>query len=160
MDISEWRRKEDALETHRVFTVDLNVRFRDLDAMGHVNNAVFFTYFEEGRKAFFQKHSKNPRSLDFPFILAHVACDYRKPVTLEDAIRLLLWVGEIGKRRFDFLYRIADGRNPETVYASGRSVQVSFDYRNQRSILLPREVIEHLLPFQEAAFQAETNNSI
>jgi len=40
-----------------VFEFQINVRFRDIDGMGHVNNAVFFTYFAEARLAFFQKIS-------------------------------------------------------------------------------------------------------
>ncbi|MBU2497282.1 MAG: thioesterase family protein, partial [Proteobacteria bacterium] len=40
---------------HKELITELAVRFRDIDAMGHVNNAVFFTYFEEGRKAFLEE---------------------------------------------------------------------------------------------------------
>ncbi|MBL7226216.1 MAG: hypothetical protein ISS59_08770, partial [Desulfobacteraceae bacterium] len=40
------------MNRHKKLNIDINVRFRDIDSMGHVNNAVFFTYFEEGRKAF------------------------------------------------------------------------------------------------------------
>ena len=39
-------------EEHEVFSLEIDVRFRDIDAMGHVNNAVFFTYFENGRLEF------------------------------------------------------------------------------------------------------------
>jgi acyl-ACP thioesterase len=40
---------------HKRVVADLTVRFRDIDAMGHVNNAVFFTFFEEGRSAFLRR---------------------------------------------------------------------------------------------------------
>jgi acyl-CoA thioester hydrolase len=136
-----------------LFTLDLSVRFRDLDAMGHVNNAVFFTYFEEGRKAFFQQHFPSNKGLDFPFILAHAACDYQRPVTLRDTVRLLLWVGEIGNKRFDFIYRIVDQEDAGKVYASGKSVQVAFDYRNQRSTVIPEDVRERLAPYQRLSMQ-------
>lgn len=143
------------MNAHQVFTVDLNVRFRDLDAMGHVNNAVFFTYFEEGRKAFFQTHFEKNGASDFLFILAHAACDYRKPITLKDAIRLCMWVGEMSTKRFDFIYRLIDGRDSNTIYASGRSVQVSFDYPNQKSIPLPHEAVKRLVPYQEESFKTD-----
>ena len=48
-----------------LFTTPLTVRFRDLDAMGHVNNAIFFTSLEEGRKPFFLKSCQSPLSLSF-----------------------------------------------------------------------------------------------
>ncbi len=135
----------------RVFTVDLKVRFRDLDAMGHVNNAVFFTYFEEGRKTFFQTHFHGEKGVEFPFILAHAACDYQKPITLDDAVRLLMWVGEIRTKRFDFIYRIVDARQEGGVYASGRSVQVAFDYQDHCSVKIPEHVYRRLLLYQEEA---------
>lgn len=145
-----------------VFILDLHVRFRDLDAMGHVNNAVFFTYFEEGRKAFFQKHFSTKDGLKFPFILAHAECDYQKPITLNDAVRLVMQVGEIGNKRFDFLYRIVDQKDAGTAYASGNSVQVSFDYKEQRSTPIPEDVRRRLTPYQgtsmEAALRAALNS--
>ncbi len=135
--------------SHQEFTADLKVRFRDLDAMGHVNNAVFFTYFEEGRKAFFEKHFQKDGKLDFPFILANASCDYLKPITLSDDIQLVLWVREIGNKRFDFTYRIVDRKDKTVVFASGKSVQVSFDYQKGKSTPIPSHVFERLVPYQE-----------
>jgi len=141
------------MDTHQMFTMDLNVRFRDLDAMGHVNNAVFFTYFEEGRKAFFQKHFEKNWVFDFPFILAHAACDYKKPITLNDDIRLAMWVGDIGNKRFDFIYHIMGRQDTTLVYALGKSTQVSFDYQKQKSIVIPKHIIELLVPYQDVSLQ-------
>jgi acyl-CoA thioesterase FadM len=66
------------------FQTAINVRFNDIDAMGHVNNAVLFTYFEEGRKALFLERLKGVKGGGFNFILAHIQCDYLLPVRLED----------------------------------------------------------------------------
>jgi len=140
--------REKGMGKGNTYKVDLAVRFRDLDAMGHVNNAVFFTSFEEGRKSFFEKHFSENGRMDFPFILAHAACDFKKPITLTDDIQLQMCVGEIGTRRFDFLYRIASRRDTDTIHATGRSVQVSFDYQTHRTIPLPKHVVECLLTYQ------------
>jgi acyl-CoA thioester hydrolase len=59
------------------FQTAINVRFNDIDAMGHVNNAVMFTYFEEGRKALFLERLKGVKGGGWQ-------CDYLLPVRLED----------------------------------------------------------------------------
>jgi acyl-CoA thioester hydrolase len=130
------------------FYIDLPTRFRDLDALGHVNNAVYITYFEEGRKSFFLSYINEKESaFDFPFILAHIQCDYNRPITLKDAIGLQMWVGSIGNKSFAFLYEIIDRKNDSIVYASGKSVQVSFDYKLQKSIPISETLKHKLLPF-------------
>ena len=72
------------------YSVDICVRFRDIDSMGHVNNAVFFTFFEEGRKAFLNKILNISNPDDYNFILAHIDCDFLKPVKINDQITLQL----------------------------------------------------------------------
>lgn len=116
------------------FTVDIDVRFRDLDAMGHVNNAVYFTYFEEGRKYFFHHIVQSKSARDFPFIIAHVACDYIRPVQLSDPLSLLMWVSEMGDKSFALAYRLAHREDPSVVFARGKTVQVSYDYQNSRTM--------------------------
>ena len=87
-----------------VFKIQIHVRFRDIDGMGHVNNAVFFTYFEEGRKAFFQKISTGSDLAIFPFILAHIGCDFLSPIKLDTLLSLEMWVKEIGNKSFGLGY--------------------------------------------------------
>ena len=76
------------------FSINISIRFRDIDSMGHVNNAVFFTFFEEGRNAFFNKILNISDPDDYNFILAHISCDYLKPVKINDLITLQLWIGK------------------------------------------------------------------
>jgi acyl-CoA thioester hydrolase len=125
--------------TQRVFTTNIVVRFRDLDAMGHVNNAVMFTYFEEGRKAFFQSQFSPASETDFPFILAHARCDYLLPVTLGHRPQLKMWIDDIGAKSFTIGYELVEGADPDTAFARGRSVQVCFDYRKKRSVPISEE---------------------
>jgi len=81
------------------FTLTIPIRFRDLDAMGHVNNATFLTYFEEGRKEFFIHVLKSSSPKDFPFILAQVTCQYLRPIELDDKIvQETVWISRIGKK--------------------------------------------------------------
>ena len=86
------------------FSVNICVRFKDIDFMGHANNAVFFTFFEEGRKEFLNKILNISNPDGYNFILAHISCDFLKPVKINDTITLHLWIGKIGGKSFTFIY--------------------------------------------------------
>jgi len=125
------------MNKHKIFTTNIDVRFRDLDAMGHVNNAVYFTYFEEGRKHFSHKvfHISDPS--EFTFILAHIRCDFLTPVKLVDRPMLQMWVNSIGKKSFGFSYKLVDRSNETIVFSTGESIQVCYDYQENTSIVVP-----------------------
>ena len=92
----------------------IQIRWRDLDALGHVNNAVYLTYFELARLAYIRAllgadAPIDPRTLlpaDFQFILAEVTCHYRSPATLGDQLAATIWVSQVGRKSFVFEYRI------------------------------------------------------
>ena len=134
-----------------LFSLDIDIRFRDLDAMGHVNNAVMFTYFEEGRKHFFFRSFKAAALKDFNFILASQSCDYLRPVKLEDNVRLWMWVGDIGKKSFSLSYRLTASDDRETVFARGKSVQVCYDYSSGSSIPVPEKMRAVLEQYRQPA---------
>jgi acyl-CoA thioester hydrolase len=130
-----------------IFETDMEVRFRDLDALGHVNNAVYFTYFEEGRKKFSKTVFQVSGPSDFSFIMAHIRCDYLKPVQMNDRVKLQMWVQNIGTKSFGFGYRLVDHEDETLVYASGESIQVCYDYAKNRSIEVPAEMKQQLSRF-------------
>lgn len=132
------------------FTTPIEVRFRDLDAMGHVNNAVFFTYFEEGRKCFFHHITGTSGDSAFNFILAHICCDYLRPVKLSDRLSLHMRVSDIGRKRFNLEYRLVSVSDESCVYARGESVQVCFDYKENKSAEVTETLKEKLLEYTEA----------
>lgn len=130
-----------------VFKIQIHVRFRDIDGMGHVNNAVFFTYFEEGRKAFFQKIATGSDLGIFPFILARIGCDFLSPIKLDTLLSLEMWVKEIGNKSFGLSYHLVDFKDPSISYAKGESVQVCFDYGTNKSIAVPAELKQKLTEY-------------
>ena len=120
------------------FEHELEVRFRDCDGLGHVNNAVYLTYLEQARFAFWQRLtgvSGIPRS----FILARVECDYRVQATAGDRLVVRLRVTAVGKSSFTFEYEIVNARTREVV-ATARTVQVMYDYQAGRSIPIPDDI--------------------
>ena len=126
------------------FITDIQVRFRDLDSLRHVNNAVYFTYFEEGRKEFVGKVCGFHNVDEYNFIIAHVCCDFIKPLTLKDQVNLQLWVSNIGTKSFIFNYELTDKGDESVIYARGKSVQVCFDYTKNITIQIPDEFLAKL----------------
>lgn len=112
--------------------VPIEVRFRDMDSMGHVNNAVFFTYFENARIAYWRAVPaiRTRRALDY--ILARAECDFRSPATVEDALDCHIRVGSFGRSSFTFEYLLRDGRTGRVV-AEGRTVQAIYDYAERKT---------------------------
>lgn len=136
---------------------DIQVRFRDLDAMGHVNNAVFFTYLELGREAYIQSidyPDPGGGGVDmvdrFPFILAEIACRFLRPVQIEDQPRVGIRVERFGTKSWDFSYVLLPRAEAgvQAPFGVGRSTQVYFDYRAGRSVAVPGWLVKAVERFE------------
>lgn len=115
----------------------LTVRFRDCDAMGHVNHAVYFTYLEQCRLTCWRESTGAPSPYT-RVIIAHAECDYTAPAHFGDELEIGMSVAKIGRSSFTLAYEItraSDGR----LIATGRTVMVAYDYTTLRSVLLPEE---------------------
>jgi acyl-CoA thioester hydrolase len=135
---------------HKVFTLDIDIRFRDIDGRGHVNNAVYFTYCEHGRIRFYNAELQQHKLSEINIILAHTRCDFINPVTLSDQIALQVRVKEIGTKSFTLIYHLVDRMDTSVVYARAESVLVCFDYKKNVSRLVPGELKAKLSEYLEA----------
>jgi acyl-CoA thioester hydrolase len=134
---------------HALFKTPVAVRFKDLDAMGHVNNAVYATYFEEARAAFARRVLGLTRLDAFDFVVARLEIDFRRPLLYGEELEAALWIGRMGQRSFTLEYRLTSGS--DTV-AEGRSVQVFYDYAAGSPKAIPAGFLEKAAPYtaQEA----------
>jgi len=107
------------------YVLPYQVVFRDIDAYGHVNNAVFFTYFEWVRTLLWFELTEFGGATDIGFIVAHAECDYRRPIHLEP-IDLCIRVGEVRNSSFETLYEIRKAGGE--VAATGKVVVVLYDW--------------------------------
>ncbi|HUH14731.1 MAG TPA: thioesterase family protein [Gaiellaceae bacterium] len=105
------------------------VRFRDCDAMGHVNNAVYSTYLEESRIGVLGGLTQ--------FILARVEIDFRSELRLGEEVEVRTRCSRIGSKSFDLEHVIAAG---DRVVAEARSVLVSYDYALGESVPVPDDL--------------------
>jgi len=110
------------------------VRFRDLDPMGHVNNAVFLTYIESARVAFLRHLGAAPTLEDMGIIVARVEIDFRAPVRLGDEVEVTVRASRFGDKSF------VDGN----VVAEAKTVLVTYDYSKREPVPIPDEWREKL----------------
>lgn len=130
----------------RTFEADLTLRFRDLDAMGHVNNAVVVTLLEHSRLLIFNAVYGPVDTLDFPFILAEITVRYRAPIQLADHVQARLHVSDVTRSSFRFRYQLRDPRDGR-VFVEAESTQVAYDYRAGRAVPLSAAFLEKLAPY-------------
>ena len=125
------------------FESRIKVIFRDLDAMGHVNNAVYFTYMETARTSFFAERFRLAEPTRLPVIVAEATCTYLAPLYMGDLLTVHMGVSRIGQRSFDFAYLMTcdDGRT----IARGRTSMVTYDYEQARVIPIPDSLRTMLL---------------
>jgi acyl-CoA thioester hydrolase len=118
----------------------LQTRFNDYDSKGHVNNAVYLTYFELGRV---HAWAAAGGEVDGDFILAEAKISYRSPARMGDPLELEVVTTEIRTKAWVWRYRILDARD-ERLVAEGETVQVMYDYAAGRTVPIPAAMREGL----------------
>jgi acyl-CoA thioester hydrolase len=107
------------------------VRFRDLDGMGHVNNAVFSTYLEQARLAWFGETDEHALG---DVILARTEIDFRSPLQSGEVVEVGVRPSRLGTKSFELEYELrASGR----LVAEAKSVLVGYDYGRNASREIP-----------------------
>ena len=119
------------------FVHEETVRFRDLDSMGHMNNAVYATFLEQARLAFLSQHGAHVQNM----ILARLEIDFRSPVEFGETIEIAVTPTRVGTKSFDLEYVL---RADERVVAEAKTVLVAYDYAEARSVEIPDEWKERL----------------
>lgn len=124
--------------------IEQEVRWGDLDAFGHVNNTVFFRFFESARIAFFERVDwlpEGPKGVG-P-ILHSTQCRFRLPLGYPDRLKVGARASGLEQDRFNMEYRIVSEKRG-AVAAEGWAMTVAFDYGAQRKADLPAAVVEKI----------------
>ncbi|WP_395092934.1 acyl-CoA thioesterase [Vaginella massiliensis] len=122
------------------FYKNIEIRWNDLDPIGHVNNVYYFEYFQIGRGYYMTEMSKNWDWMKHMFVIANISCQYFKELRLTHRnVQLGIRISAIGNKSFDFEYVIvSDDKNGERiVHALGTSTQVLIDLSINKSIEIP-----------------------
>jgi acyl-CoA thioester hydrolase len=116
----------------------IQVRFADIDKLGHVNNAKYLTYFEVARMQFFDDEFAGITDLDWKtkgLILAKTEVSFIVPVLIDDKVEIETFCTHIGNKSFELAYRVYKiSEKQRAIAAQGSSVLVAFNYVTQQSI--------------------------
>ena len=91
------------------FSCPIQVRWRDLDALGHVNNATFASYLETARTEAWIELFPDRGVLEIPFFVKRIEIDYKRPIGLQEKVRVWLRVGELRGASLTFEYVVEVG---------------------------------------------------
>jgi acyl-CoA thioester hydrolase len=128
----------------------LRPRFRDTDAMGHINNAVYVTYLEVARQEYWRAFRGEDDYRAVPFILAHVDIDFRSEAHMDEALELCIRCSHVSARSFGFDYAIREAKSRRLV-AEAHTVQVCYDYAKKAVVSCPDELRARLESFEGRA---------
>ena len=126
---------------------ELRPRFRDSDAFGHINNAVYVTYIEVARQEYWRAFRREQDYGRVPFILAHVSIDFRSEALVRELLVLHIRCDSIGTKSFTFEYEIREAETGRLVVEAS-TVQVCYDYEAKKSIPVPDELRQRLETFE------------
>lgn len=118
----------------------IQLRFKDADIMGHVNNANHLTYIELARIKYFEEvvgYDSN-WSQQQGIILTHISIDYKNPLFLRDKVFVYTRCSKIGRKSIELSWVIVREKSPEEeIIAQGMAVLVCYDYATNMSIEVP-----------------------
>jgi len=125
---------------------EIPVRWGDMDARGHVNNTVYFRYFESSRIALF--HSLNvyeemEASGDAP-ILVYTHCNFKTPVTYPDTIYVGAKITNIEESKVRITHSMVS-KNLNKEVADGEALVVWYNYRNQKKGIISERLRKRIL---------------
>jgi acyl-CoA thioester hydrolase len=124
----------------------IEVRFRDCDPIGHVNNAVYLTYLELARFAYWKAADIGRLAGEVSYIIARVEIDFRASAKTGDMLDVGIAIRGLGRTSFTMEYEIRDqdGR----LVANASSVQVTYDYGAGNAVPLPDNVRARIAEFE------------
>ena len=125
------------------------IRWGDMDAMGHVNNTVYFRYMEQARISWFEHLVPEKTAWrSTGIVIVNASCNYRRPITYPGTVEVRLMVGPPGGSSVPTFYelRVAQGELCDPVlYADGAAVVVFVDMTTQKPARIPESIRQRLL---------------
>lgn len=134
-------------ETRWTVTTPMQPRFRDTDAMGHINNAVYVTYLEVARQVYWKTFRGEENYRAVPFILARVEIDFRSEALMNESLELAIRCAWIGGKSFGFEYEIREVTSRRLVVVAN-TVQVCYDYAAKQSVPMDAELRRRMESFE------------
>ncbi|MBI2213211.1 MAG: acyl-CoA thioesterase [Acidobacteria bacterium] len=132
------------------YVVPHEVTWQDLDAMGHVNNAVYFAYFEWARTKYWMEMVGATEPSSLTFIVARAECDFRRELNMMELVHIRVRISEMRSSSLDFVYEVVKAASGE-IAATGKVVVVLFSWQERRKIAISDELRARVGAFQGEA---------
>ena len=133
------------------------VRFRDLDAMRHVNNVAFVSLMEDARMEYWKALTRVQDLKGINFILAEVSCRYLSPAYLGETIRIGIRASKMSTKSFQFEYRMEDKASGRLI-TEGSSVQVMYDYKQKKTMPLEQRMRDTVAALEQRELSVLSSN--
>ena len=138
------------------FSISIPVRFADCDVLGHVNNAKYITYMEQVRVDYFAQimgiYLSGPlANPEVSAIIAEVTCAFKSPVHQGEIIVTKVRTSEMKRSSLIMEYKLVDQKTNRLV-ATGRSVTVAYNYKENKSIPIPNEIRKKIEKIEKRKF--------
>ena len=117
------------------YSVPVELRFADLDAYGHVNNAVYFTLLETARTKLFHDRFIEFMEQSLLFLVVKAECEYKLPIELKDVVIITLEMARVGNSSFDIDYVLHNGNGK--VFGLAKTVMVCYDGKAKKTTRIP-----------------------
>lgn len=125
-----------------IHTMTVPIRWGDMDAMGHVNNTLYFRYMEIARLQWMFESGvpANPQG-EGP-VIVNAFCNFIRQLEFPGEVLVRTYGGEVGRTSFDTYHEMLRTDDPDTVYANGGATVVWVDFPNQKSAPMPQRLRE------------------
>jgi len=122
--------------TEPFFSCEMPVRWGDMDAYGHVNNTLYFRYFEEARFMWMLEKGV-PLKADTHPVVVTIGCTFLRPIFHPETLRIDVFISEPGRSSFMVKYKVYTASQPDAPAAEGYSKVVWVSSMDGRSVVLP-----------------------
>ena len=139
------------------YRMDVAIRFSDIDYAGHVNNAIYLTYFETARFNYWRDVIEWDLA-ENGVIVGRSEINYLKPIKLEDKIACYVRTTRIGNSSFDVMHILVKvTEHGEEICTTGKTVCISYDYTANKSIPIPKPERQKMIAYDEPGLILNTN---
>lgn len=133
-------------------TLPIQIRFNDVDKFGHINNAVYFSFYDLGKTKYFESVCPNVNWNNDAIVVVHIDVDFMSQIFSTDDISVQTAITKIGTKSFELAQRVVDSETGDTKCIC-RSVMVAYDLIQHKSKPLNDEWVEAISAYEERDFR-------
>jgi acyl-CoA thioester hydrolase len=128
-----------------VHTTSMPIRWGDMDALGHVNNTVYFRYMEQARIEWLLQIGCVPDLEGEGVVIINAQCTFLRQLKYPGMIEIHMFIGEIGRSSFETIYEIRRIDDSEILIAEGRAKVVWVNFASEKSVPLPEAIKQRFI---------------